>query len=252
MLPTAVLAPWHEDVLIVATCFVCLFLFAWVYFYRYIFRDIEVRDPTPQLLFSVVFTLSSSMFLLVIAEIFPVISYPCRLMVWQFDLYVLLVLVIVVLPLYISFSFVHRMVGQNWNVSWRCHTLCATCVFFAWLYLFWMIGSSFPILSASPDSGMLLLENCVARVGVIGVTIISILSGFGAVNYPFTTMTIFLRSFDMTALHKLERTQLQLLERIGKKKQRALLSLHRAELEAEILVLEKVRPRRGCVAGQWQ
>ena len=41
--------------------------------------------------------------------------------------------------------------------------------------------------------GIFSIEQPISRVGVVGVTIIGILSGFGAVNAPYTYMNYFLR-----------------------------------------------------------
>lgn len=43
-------------------------------------------------------------------------------------------------------------------------------------------------------SGILSIEQCIGRIGVVGVTLMAVLSGFGAVNYPYTSMFYFVRS----------------------------------------------------------
>lgn len=64
-------------------------------------------------------------------------------------------------------------------------------IWLVYLYFFWKVGDPFPILN--PKHGILSIEQGVSRIGVIGVTVMALLSGFGAVNYPYTSMAYFIR-----------------------------------------------------------
>lgn len=55
-------------------------------------------------------------------------------------------------------------------------TLIAWCFY---LYIFWKLGNPFPI---SNRNEFFSIEICVSRVGIIGVTAMAILSGFGGKN----------------------------------------------------------------------
>lgn len=61
------------------------------------------------------------------------------------------------------------------------------------IYFFWKLGDPFPLLS--PKQGIFSIEQAISRVGVIGVTVMALLSGFGAVNYPYTSMAYFMRYY---------------------------------------------------------
>lgn len=84
-------------------------------------------------------------------------------------------------------------------------TLIGWCFY---LYMFWKLGNPFPI---SNRHEFFSIEQCISRVGIIGVTAMAILSGFGgminntqktqpnlilsilAVNCPYTYMTYFIK-----------------------------------------------------------
>ena len=70
----------------------------------------------------------------------------------------------------------------------------ATLAWLAFFWLFWKVGDRFPIQTTEGATfGFLSIEPYVSRVGVIGVTVIAMLSGFGAVNSPYTTLFLFLK-----------------------------------------------------------
>lgn len=62
-----------------------------------------------------------------------------------------------------------------------------------------------------------------SRIGVIGVTVMAILSGFGAVNYPYTSMTYFIRPVSQTDVLTLERRLLLTMDMILAKKKRIII-----------------------------
>lgn len=90
--------------------------------------------------------------------------------------------------------------------------------FFIYLYGFWRIGDSFPLLSAS--KGIFTIEQAVSRIGVLGVTVMAVLSGFGAVNYPYTSMKYFIRPVSQSDILNTERKLMQTMEMILAKKKR--------------------------------
>lgn len=86
------------------------------------------------------------------------------------------------------------------------------------LGVFWKIGDSFPILN--PNKGILSIEQLISRIGVIGVTVMALLSGFGAVNYPYTSMAYFMREVSPSDVTNIEKRLMQCMEMIVMKKKR--------------------------------
>src|SRR5579859_2720944 len=63
-----------------------------------------------------------------------------------------------------------------------------------------------------------------SRVGVLGVTIMAILTGFGAVNSPYVTLFFFLRQVKDEDIQVAEKKYLQTLDIILNKKRRIITS----------------------------
>ncbi len=77
-----------------------------------------------------------------------------------------------------------------------CYTRSATAFgtvigFILWLFVFYKIGDLFPVTST--QHSLFSIEHGVSRIGVIGVTIMALLSGFGTINFPYTHMHYFQR-----------------------------------------------------------
>ncbi|KAH9503840.1 Golgi pH regulator B [Bulinus truncatus] len=192
----------------------------WVFFLKQLYRDYEVHHSVVLLVFSTTFSLSCIMFELIIFEILGIMESSSRFFHWKLGLYAILFVLIAVLPYYIAYYLIQnlRMVPQkrHFRVFIAAGVWCLT------LYLFWRVGDPFPILS--PKHGIFSIEQCIGRVGVIGVTLMAILSGFGAVNCPYTYMSYFIRHVTDADIQSIEKRLLQTLDRIIVKKKKMAIS----------------------------
>nr|KAF7415808.1 hypothetical protein H0235_012400 [Vespula pensylvanica] len=207
-----------EDTFVILVTQVIFFLGGWIFFVKKLFRDYEVHHRLVQLIFSITFSLSCTMFELIIFEIIRVLDSSSRYFHWNVGLYMLLFMVIVLIPFYIAYFIISniRFVRLNWI---RPLTII---VYLFYLYLFWKIGDPFPILS--PKKGLLSIEQGVSRIGVIGVTVMALLSGFGAVNYPYSSMAYFMRPVSYADVQAIEKRLLQTMDMIIVKKKRIALA----------------------------
>uniref|UniRef100_UPI00358E417E Golgi pH regulator-like isoform X2 n=1 Tax=Myxine glutinosa TaxID=7769 RepID=UPI00358E417E len=173
----------------------------------------QVRHRGVQLIFSMTFALSCTMFELIIFEILGLLHTSSRYVHWKLNLYVMLLFIVLLVPFYISYFAVSHVPLLS---SKRLPAACT--VWGSFMLLFWKIGDPFPILS--PRHGVLSIEQLISRVGVVGVTLMALLSGFGAVNCPYTYMAYFLRIVTDADVFALERRLLQTLDMIVSKKKR--------------------------------
>lgn len=83
---------------------VVFFAGGWVFFVKQLFRNYEIRNVLVQLIFSLTFALSLTMFELIIFEIAGILESSSRYFHWRLGLSLLLVLVIALIPYYIAYS----------------------------------------------------------------------------------------------------------------------------------------------------
>ncbi|VDL73233.1 unnamed protein product [Nippostrongylus brasiliensis] len=159
---------WDAGVMVVSQ--VLFFVCGWLFFMKQLFKNYEVRNRIVQLVFSITFSLSCTMFELIIFEIMDVMDSGSRFASWRLCLSAILITLIVALP-------------------------------FA-------------------KHGIFTIEQAISRIGVIGVTVMAVLSGFGAVNAPYVYMTVFMRKVDQHAIAQMERKLMQTMEMIAIKKRK--------------------------------
>ena len=167
---------------------------------------------------------------------------------WKFNLGFMLLGVTLILPLYFFFLLV---VERDNGFRPRTGIALSLLMWAFYMVLFWKVGDPFPItnakhgtwlsLSLSLDSpiapptafsrlaavfcvGTFSFEQVISRVGVIGVTTMAMLSGFGAVNTPYSYMSYFIRRFKDEELSSLKRKLLQTGDNVLHKKKRLLLA----------------------------
>ena len=119
---------------------------------------------------------------------------------------------------------------SNYALTRRANMIFTFVVWCCLVYVFSQIGNPFPILS--PKHGILSIEHHISRVGVIGVTFIAMLSGFGAVNYPYTSMTYFTTSVSRADIVSVEKKLMLTWEKIVIKKKQIAEALHNQRLAA--------------------
>ncbi|XP_077975151.1 Golgi pH regulator-like [Styela clava] len=214
------------DSLIMLTTQILFFGFGWVFFLWQLFKDYECHHRAVQLIFAATFALSCTMFELIIFEILGVLNSSSRYFHWKLNLYIMLFVVVFVLPFCIAY-----FVISNVSMFAKYKIPAACIIWLIFMYFFWKIGDPFPILSA--QHGILSIEQVISRVGVIGVTVMALLSGFGAVNCPYTYSSYFLRQVTDSDIQLIERKLMQTNEMvISKKKRIAIAKYHNSSRNA--------------------
>jgi len=162
------------------------FGFGLLFYRKMLFKDYEAKDPIVQFLFCSTFTLSCSMFQLIIFEILGFLESSSRWINWKIDLYMMLVCLLFVEPFYQFYLLLSPYLSS------RKHRLGLALAFSAlFIWAFYKLGDPFPIVKA--HHGLFSVEMGVSLVGVVGVTVMAFLSGYGAVRCPYDYSAYFLR-----------------------------------------------------------
>ena len=135
--------------------------------------------------------LSLDLYVLVAFEVLGVLGEAHRVLAWRGVLAALVLLLSLVLP----FAFLHALCLARGLRGWLARA-CATLLCGMWLLAFWGLCLCFNLAlaaragggaaAAPPPLALAALEGAIGRLGVLGVTVVAALSGYGAVANPYS------------------------------------------------------------------
>ncbi|KAL7275469.1 hypothetical protein RUND412_001597 [Rhizina undulata] len=127
---------------------------------------------------------------LVLCEVSEWVDADAKRFAFRIVVGILLVCLIVVIPVLELHSIVEGTRIGRWR--WRYVVIVEMMAFACWFWVFWSLGDMLPIRKAEESiwrNSRTLSEECLARVGVIGVSLMALLSGFGSASSPWHNFT---------------------------------------------------------------
>eukprot|EP00171_Calliarthron_tuberculosum_P009100 IDg9100t1 len=167
-----------------------------VVFYRRLVEREHVRlHPTIQRLFALTFAVSVSLVCLILFDAMGIMHSATRRINWLFDVYLLLALLVVVLP---TAQVHHVLVDMGFTVS----------------------RSARNVLTKAVASGM--AQTAMARILIVGTTLLAVLSGLTAVNLPYAYLGWFFHRVSEKEVLALEKRLSDALDEIAVEKRSVL------------------------------
>lgn len=179
--------------LLYSTSFATSLLLGYYFLTEKLLDSYQIRNIPATLLFSTSFAASTTLLLLLLLEILDVFDIESRVYTWYWACTLLCVLNILILPLYEC-----MLLTEN--------RLYSSILYSLFLVLFSMIPSN--------STSTLGLNAFMGRVGVVGVTLMAILSGMSVVSTPYSHLSYFLRETsvqDITSTEHLIVTNVNLI-----------------------------------------
>ena len=208
--------------LLVSVAYAANYFAGRIFFLKFLFADLQVRDKVVQWLFCVTWAAGIGLFELIICEVLGVLHHDARWAVWRFSLWALSMLIAAVLP----FCLFYR-VSRDVGIGRRGALISALACFALHATTQWVIGEQFGVVGTAAH-GAFALEQFVGRIGLFGVAMLGVLSGFGVVNMPYKHWGFFRQKYEPAEIYALEQRLLRTLEAVLRKKRAALATPSRA------------------------
>ncbi|KAI3426358.1 hypothetical protein D9Q98_008730 [Chlorella vulgaris] len=191
------------------------------------------RNPVVQLLFAAVFALSANLLQLLVFEILDIMDPSMRRLNWHFDMVSMLCLLLFILPYY------HSYVALAARMQPLRASLGAACLLAAGLFAFWHLGGVVPGIPRGHTRLLTMLE-AVSRVGVLGIILVGVLSGYGSVSLPFSYISLFIRPVERAEISAMESQLRHTVDTIAHKRR----SMAGLQQEIEVQEANGKTPRR--------
>ena len=230
--------------LLVLTTQLLFFAVGWLFLTQKLFIDYSYSQPANSyqksslrllsrrqgviLLFSLTFAMSCTLFELIIFEIMDILNRDSRRWHWKWNLYLILIDIVAVLPFCQIYFVLHRpsatsgssMTSGSASFERRTRWWTLLAVFGVYSWAFWKVGERFPLQTPLGQSHLFSIESYMGRVGVMGVAVMAMLSGFGAVHSPYTTLFYFLKPVTDADIGSAERKLQNIVDVLFSKKKR--------------------------------
>jgi golgi pH regulator len=212
------------DIAIAFGSYILLFVFSYFSFTEYLFRNYE-NSKSVTFTFALTLASSLSMLQLLVFEISGGLSLNMKWMLWRIHLGILIIDLVFILPVFFFYTTIKEAIGLRSKKQIFAIVLIME---FVYLVLFYYIGHWFPIISNNHQDvkghQVWSTEYFVGRIGVIGVSVIAMLSGFGAVSTPYVYMSLFAPTVNDNAIDNLKRQMKQTMNMILSQKKRSAIS----------------------------
>ncbi|CAE7338233.1 GPR89, partial [Symbiodinium pilosum] len=204
---------WRCEACFLVASHVLFFASANWFFAKLLYRDYEVKQRYIQILFAATFAASSSMFELMLATVAGLLDPDVRAVAWKVDHWTLIWLAYVALPACFVWTSVRSICYGSHRLAFASAVLSLP----PFWYAIYISGRLIHIDAVNFSADLLM-----ARIGVLGVTVVATLSGFGAVNFPFQSMHSFLRPVTQQQVADVEQRLLRTMRLISARKRQEL------------------------------